>query len=267
LPSAASLEEFLAIAQIDKRLDFYATRWTVHREISRTLSLLDTPSELVQLHFVAAGTVLPLGWQEESGDPCLEFHAPSGAADLRSRRAFAHLLSASLAGSTGARVARRDPNSYSIAVTVRVSGLVLLFGGDVVNGGPAWGWRHIVTFLDRNRPADVFKVAHHGSKPAHLQELWNDHLKSECACLISPYRPSGLPGDEDIQRMHQTHNPVYVTASPKNIAPSAKVRTTAGLLPMAHDVHEVGGVQGQVRWRCEPGGLPVIDVISPAREA
>lgn len=267
LPSAATIEEFLAIAEISSRIDLYDVHWTIHREISEVLSHLKSPNQQKRLHFAGAGTVLPLGWRANSGDPCLEFHAPSGTADMRSRRAYGHLLGAALRGTAGPRVSRRDPNSYSIALTVRAQGAAILMGGDVVNGGPGWGWKHIVTFLDAERPADVFKVAHHGSGPAHLPELWATHLKRECACLVSPFRSSGLPAASDIARMHTTHKPIHVTAGAGPIAASSQVKAVARRIPQAQRVQEVSGIQGQVQWRCRPGQKPKIALFGPARSA
>lgn len=264
LPAASTIEEFLAFVRIDGRLDFYGTRWRVYSEFSNVIKEVEEGRRTAQLHFATAGMTLPLGTQTVAGDLSLEFLAPSAAAQLRSRQMFGRLLKAAAKPTAGERVLARDPNSFSIALIVHCRGHRFLFGGDLKNGADDWGWSHVLTFLDGGEKIDLFKVAHHGDPKAFHPSLWDSHLSSDCICIVTPYRPSGRPRQDDLVRMCGTGREVFCTATSGSIAASATIRRTKAALSRSRSVEEVGGIEGQVRYRQIDGRDPTIELLGPA---
>jgi len=49
--------------------------------------------------------------------------------------------------------------------------------------------------------ADLFKVSHHGSETGHHDEIWTTLLKSNPISIATAYSRSGLPSDENIERI------------------------------------------------------------------
>jgi beta-lactamase superfamily II metal-dependent hydrolase len=263
LPAASDAVEFLAISEIDKKLSFYQTRWTVYREYERVFAEVKKPGRSV--HYASAGTVLPFGVGNQP-EPILKlsFLAPSGHAVGLSKRAFGHLLKVA-SEAPGGRVSSRDPNTFSIALLVTIGDFSVLLGGDVRCGTRQWGWRHIVAHYPVDRPAIVHKVPHHGSMNAYEAQIWDQWLDESCVNVIAPYRPSRLPRDEAVAHMTTHGMPIWATARSGELAASAAVKKTRTMTrDVATRIEEGGGVMGRVRLRQRPGGSPTISTSGPA---
>ncbi len=262
LPAASDLDEFQAIGEIDKKLSFYQTRWTVYREYEQVFFEVKRPGRL--LHYGGTGMVLPLGAANQSpADLRLSFLAPSGDAISQSKRAFAHLLKAATQGS--GRISARDPNTFSIALLVTVGDFSVLLGGDVIRGTDKWGWRHIVAHYPVDQPVSVHKVPHHGSSNAYEPDIWEHWLAKDCVNVITPYRPSRLPREDAVARMATHAMPIWATAQPGDIKPSSAVtKARTSTRDVSTRIEEAGGVVGRVRYRQRPGRSPTITTSGPA---
>jgi beta-lactamase superfamily II metal-dependent hydrolase len=263
---ASTAEEFFAISRIGERFDFYDTRWRIYSEMREVFSAIESRRRTGTLHFAEAGMVLPMSTRSDPEQPSLVFLAPSGAARLQSAKVFGRLFQAAVSAEAGARpVPSRDPNQFSIALSIRCLGHLLLFGGDVKNGSANWGWRHAMTILHDEDRYEFFKVSHHGDDKAHLDELWADQLIDDCVCVVTPFRSSHRPRDTDLARMRITGRAVYLTAKSGDIPKATTVRRTAADLgPLARGVREVGGMMGHVRFRHRQGQAATVETIGPA---
>ena len=115
------------------------------------------------------------------------------------------------------RAARR--NDVSVALWVRCGDAVLLLGADVEKRG----WLAILDSAERPRSrASVFKVPHHGSSNADVEETWHQLLEAEPVAILAPWRlgRSALPGKSDIKRI-LSHTP-HAYASARSASRTAK---------------------------------------------
>ena len=106
------------------------------------------------------------------------------------------------------------PNELSVVLLVRFDGgISCLFGADLERRG----WTALLRDDARPRSrASVFKVPHHGSGNAYLQEVWDELLEREPFAILAPWRRGrgALPKPEDVKRI-LAHTPnAYATADP-----------------------------------------------------
>lgn len=268
LPASSSAEEFLALVKLDQGLTFYSTRWTIYEEFRSVFAELELRDNFSSLSWVTAGKELPLGASIRGDSVRLVFLAPSDAAVTRSKKVFGRLLQAAIRPEVGGRIARRDPNSFSAAFVLHTGDVNLLLGGDVLRGSGDWGWRQIVASFPYTQAIDANKVAHHGAPNGYDANVWTLWAKPACVAIVTPYRPSGRPRLEDVERMGMHGRPVWQTARSTSIASSSEVRRTAAKVRQVTtaDVREVGGRMGQVRLRWHHGSVN-IEAFGPAFQA
>ena len=116
---------------------------------------------------------------------------------------------------TARRIPTLSPNQLSVVLWVRYGDAIALLGGDLEKRG----WTAILK--DRTRPvrrASVFKVPHHGSKGAHLTEVWNRMLEPGPFAILAPWRRGGavLPKPGDIRRILSLTPHAYASAKPNS---------------------------------------------------
>ncbi len=111
-------------------------------------------------------------------------------------------------------VASPTPNALSVALLFRFGhGISCLFGADLERRG----W--VAVLRGGARPGDgkssVFKVPHHGSANAHLQEVWDELLEAEPIAILAPWRLGGkaLPKEGDVKRILARTPNAYATAN------------------------------------------------------
>lgn len=259
VPEASSFEEFLGLSKLDGRLAFYSTRYTVYSEYRTMMNHLRGNQELTRIVRAQAGKELPLGASMRGDRVRIMCLAPSDAAVTMSRRALARLWTVASRSPGGQRVASRDPNTFCAAVVLHIGDIALLLGGDVLVGSANWGWRHIVGSFPYVRSIDGHKVPHHGSDSAYYATVWNDWLMETCISIVTPFRSSGIPDDEDIKNMKKHGVELWQTARsgaikrPRDVIEAeGKLRSvTSGTVELA------GGLMGQVRVRWRNGRVRV----------
>jgi len=109
------------------------------------------------------------------------------------------------------------------------------------------------------RSIDGHKVPHHGSDSAYYATVWNDWLMETCISIVTPFRSSGIPDDEDIKNMKKHGVELWQTARsgaikrPRDVIEAeGKLRSvTSGTVELA------GGLMGQVRVRWRNGRVRV----------
>ncbi|MFD3447054.1 hypothetical protein ACFDTO_20850 [Microbacteriaceae bacterium 4G12] len=169
-----------------------------------------------------------------------------------------HVAVASGAARVGERrrLSAPDPNEYSVAVWIDVGDVSLLFGGDLLTGPTGCGWLAIADEHHPENTASVFKVPHHGSENAHLEETWNDLVDTEAVSLLTPFRMGSrsIPRDEDVDRIVSRSGQTYITAKTQQPAASRDVKIARVALPsFAKNVREVDGLPGHVQARLAKG--------------
>ncbi len=162
-----------------------------------------------------------------------EVHAlsPSAQTIMDSHGEIAKLLP-----SRGAPIERFpciEPNELSVAILIKSCGAHMLLGGDLVRGRDhARGWRAVVASRVRpNVQSSSYKVSHHGSENADLNEIWQELLVNQPFAMLTPYARGRTPrpSESDVRRIQSKTNQLYFTAWP----PTIKVPKRRGVDGMA----------------------------------
>lgn len=108
-----------------------------------------------------------------------------------------------------------EANESSVALFVRIGPAIAVLGADLETGTAGNGWHAVVA--STNRPQDragIFKVAHHGSKNAHLDSVWAQMLQVPPAAILTPFVQGkvSLPTDEDVARISERSPRLFQSA-------------------------------------------------------
>ncbi|MER8013330.1 ComEC/Rec2 family competence protein [Streptomyces griseoluteus] len=126
------------------------------------------------------------------------------------------------------RVPRHNPNSTSVVLWIDFGDFRVLLGGDLENhSNPQRGWKAIIS--SETRPvgvADIYKVAHHGSPNAHLDDIWAELLGEGNYSIISPWSlgRGRLPDPVTLGRISTLSGHTYVTVKPGQDKPIERSR-------------------------------------------
>ena len=104
-------------------------------------------------------------------------------------------------------------NYTSIVLWVNIGDDRLLLGADMEESSDYKGWTLLLedqSLIDKK--AQVYKVAHHGSKTGHHDNVWSDLLESDPICMIAPWRGTRLPSQSDIDRLKKSSNEIYISS-------------------------------------------------------
>lgn len=130
-------------------------------------------------------------------------------------------------GETKRRIPTLSPNQAAVVLLFIINQTAVLLGSDMERSG----WLQILEDDDRpNCEASVFKIPHHGSKNAHVDQVWKDLLKKKPTALLTPWRLGGreLPTEEDSSRILSFAGKAYITTSGRNsVRKSKKMRDRA----------------------------------------
>lgn len=99
-----------------------------------------------------------------------------------------------------------DENSISVALWLDFAKDKALLGGDLI----AEGWAAIVKNRVGSGRASLYKVPHHGSITGHEDSVWTDMLIEKPISLMSVYNSSGLPRDDDKNRIMERSKRVLI---------------------------------------------------------
>jgi beta-lactamase superfamily II metal-dependent hydrolase len=149
------------------------------------------------------------------------------------------------------------PNHISVALQVQVGARHLLLGSDLEEtGDPLIGWSAVLSSTSRPREAaEVFKVAHHGSKSGHNDEVWSSMLQRDPMALLTPFRwgRHRLPAASDRQRILALTERAFITAHPeKDKSPGKRsVKVERLIADTVRRRWVAAGSLGHVRWRAD----------------
>lgn len=124
------------------------------------------------------------------------------------------------------RFADPSPNELAVALLVKTPEVSLLLGADLERGKDVQhGWQAVLASnLRPQEPAQLFKVAHHGSENADMEDIWNHLLTEQPIACLTPYvrGPKPLPGQEDISRLKGKTSQLYAAFWPINKSPAKR---------------------------------------------
>ena len=149
---------------------------------------------------------------------------------------------------TARRIPTLSPNQLSVVLWVRCGDVIALLGGDLERRG----WTAILE--DRTRPArraSVFKVPHHGSKGAHLAEVWDRMLEPEPFAILAPWRRGGaaLPKLGDIRRILSLTPHAYASAKSSSSKLKRRGMVSRTIRGSGVRLRSAAGPAGMVRLR------------------
>lgn len=122
------------------------------------------------------------------------------------------------------RIVAPTANDSAVVLWLSAGGHNVLLGSDLeVRSSLADGWNAI---LSQHTPtkgtAAAFKVAHHGSAGADEPRVWTSMLDADPACVVTPYRPSHLPTEKDIERLKARGGRLYQSADSQGKRPEKR---------------------------------------------
>jgi hypothetical protein len=163
-----------------------------------------------------------------------------------------------------------EPNETSVVLSVRLGEAHALLGSDLENGSTSTvGWRAVLTTASRPQVrAQIFKVPHHGSSNAHLDEVWTSALTSDVVAVLTPFargrRP--LPSPADTKRLKGLTRSVYIAArgaASKVSLPDPMVQRT--VREATRDFRARSGKMGHVRVRiASDSPVPTVEIFGAA---
>ena len=176
--------------------------------------------------------------------------SPSSDDVLLAMREFAQLFTP--LGQQAPAIPPARQNTTAIVLRINVGADQILLGSDLENtNGPNTGWNSVVTGWDiLAGPADVFKVAHHGSENAFSQPLWNQRINQNAVAVVTPYTSSGLPRGDQLQRLSMQGRDVYATALPKTATANRNAAVQRMMRIRSRSINTLSSAQfGAVRLR------------------
>lgn len=156
------------------------------------------------------------------------------------------------------------PNEMSVALFIQTKGIHLLLGGDLETGqDDRRGWRAVVMNY-RHAPlvSSAFKVSHHGSDGADLDDIWAKLVCPDVCALLTPYARGRTPRPsvQDVTRIaHRTRN-AYCTGLPKGVRPIRRRGVDSTINEVARTRRTVPNRPGHLRIR-----VPVSGTLSNAQ--
>jgi len=96
------------------------------------------------------------------------------------------------------------PNIEAVAIHIDWGTTAVLLGSDLEEHA-RFGWSALLAddWVSARRPADIYKISHHGSATAHLQQKWTSLLQHHPVACLTPFNLGSvhLPTDDDRARI------------------------------------------------------------------
>ena len=257
-PAALKSKEFLTLVVADEDIKL-VEHTSGASEFADVLKVLDSrkggPYRAGPDHWACDGMRL-----YSETNPCLvEVHAlsPSSQAITDTKGDIARQIP--VANQVMRRFPGTGPNTLSVVLLVKTDRLHLLLGADLESGRDGRrGWRAVLgSELRPNVASSTYKVAHHGSANADLNDIWRDLLVGSPRAILTPYcrGPKPLPSDEDISRIKTKTDYLYCTAWPPTTSPPRRDRAVQRTMKEMGCFHRATRKRpGHIRVRAPFGG-------------
>ncbi|RLK07420.1 MBL fold metallo-hydrolase [Ruegeria conchae] len=170
------------------------------------------------------------------------------------------------AGSAGRQPPKLKPNHSSVVFLLETLGASFLFGADLEEE-PGKGWTRVVENSVQFRAANnfrVYKVAHHGSRGAHCEDLWR--TLDQPISILAPfdYGRHKIPGKEESKLIIDRSSQSYSTSSFKT--KTAKRASTVDRQLRLHRIRRSSAFpsSGHIRYRMSPDGTEKVELFGGA---
>lgn len=215
LSAALLRKEAIQLGKLYKKDPFASTDLDI-REFGQIIDYLRDVDDRSRIHQILANYTI-----RDSGTPNrirLLALSPSSSSVTQS---LANIVeSIPLAGDLRIRrVIRQSENHNAVALYFAFDDFKAILGSDLEESGNSdTGWSAIIdsgiqAHLSLER-AQLFKVPHHGSANGHHNEVWSQLLNDETTSIVTPHTSSGLPKDEDIDRLKAFSSEVWLSRNP-----------------------------------------------------
>lgn len=174
------------------------------------------------------------------------------------------------------RLIVKSPNDTAAVLRLNIKNRAILLGSDIEeHGDPLVGWSSIVASHDSESGIyHSYKVAHHGSKSGHHDDVWSKLLTKNPLSMITPFRLGRhkLPNSADRARIMSLTDQAYITANPDRETPPKGKRASkveALIASAAQHRRSVIDTVGHIRWRAmiddekDPGLIELFDGALP----
>lgn len=149
------------------------------------------------------------------------------------------------------RAKPKSPNVFAIALLVSIHDTHILLGADLTETeGRLHGWTEVLkTVAIKDIKCDVFKVPHHGSINAHLEQVWLDLLHPKPTAITTEFRKGKvkLPKPTDVSRIKNLAGDFYITSTQSTklkLKQSALLKTIRNVTKSArHVARSTGHIQ------------------------
>lgn len=198
--------------------------------------------------------------------------APSHGSQHVAREQLAALFSDLLNTQSQALVVpRADRNDYSIALWLRWGDLRVLLGGDLeVSPDEGRGWGAVLKCQQLpDAPAQVHKIAHHGSPNGDDPRIWESLLVPQPYALLTSYSagPRPRPDEHDLARIQARTSNVYYTALPRQTRIRRNMTVEKEMQSVVRRRRTLNREAGHVRLRWLIGAAaPEIELAGTARQ-
>lgn len=182
----------------------------------------------------------------------IEALSPSEADHQRMSLLFEQERDHLLSGEYKRAVPSIHPNLGSVVLRLEIGEERILLGADMEHrASPDSGWKSIVANSAAEMPADLYKIAHHGSVTGDEPEVWSRLLVPNCLAILAPNQrlANPIPKPSDVARILSHTERAYATA-PAHMPrkrleqPSERLFRRKGIL-----VRETPSSQGHLRVR------------------
>lgn len=186
--------------------------------------------------------------------------SPSSQTITDSKPDFLRLLP--ISGQPMRRFPRLSPNDESVVLLVHTGTTNFLLGADMEIGRDTRrGWRAVLV-PSQSRPNAVsraYKVAHHGSPDADLDEIWEGLLTTNPYALLTPYAAGRMPrpSKDDVDRIKRRTESLYSTVWPPLKSPTGRDKAVERTIKEVTRSHRTTRKRpGHIRLRVPMSGRP-----------
>jgi len=225
-PQALSSKDFLHLAELYRESP--GTLPPGPREIRDAIEIAARRSKERKLNMLRFASADKLLWISSDKSAKIVALSPSDEMSRRATEFMARAYEVAIAGGAALdRLTPNTPNDTAAAIRIEVGDRSVLLGSDLESGKDArLGWSAVLTSpTAQEGKSAVFKVAHHGSKSGHHDDVWSTMLEDQPWSLIAPFRwgRHRLPNATDRARIRGLTNKAYLTAHPdKDAVPTEK---------------------------------------------
>ena len=163
---------------------------------------------------------------------CIVYEDTSGARRVRAvaftpvqatvAQSLANMMqNAMTVGRTIGHAPELKPNLEAVVVHIDLGNEAILLGSDLENAPKKFGWNAVTSdgWCSRQRKAEVYKVAHHGSASGDSDDIWSTLIAANPYACITPFINGSvrLPTPDDLERIRTRTNQIYLCSgvSPK----------------------------------------------------